>query len=317
VPMADPGLEVSGVSTIYNLGAPVYHVVPAWVSPSRKWSFACFSESSCTKKERSSWFVPFHVIKPQFNLYLVFSGSICHSRPASPSELGWYSWNRGASYKWGMTTDRVFFSIFPRMIMTANWQDTIWASDPHDWRHFQFNSAVPHFCQCYISRPTWGLSYFVHSVSFLCSDKQAWSVYSISLYASQFSFYHYRTIHIHYRSILDIIVTNNIPMSRAGLIRICNIPKGVCCGYVINLRQERTLWNAEGTSWNDEEYLSYKRCQFAFNLSSLLSFSSGELAEHRRSSNTSSIFSRILISQNVASQSYWYRLGHHILVSSV
>lgn len=53
----------------------------------------------------------------------------------------------------------------------------------------------------------------------LCSDKQAWSVYSISLYASEFSFYHYRTIHIHYRSILDIIVTNNvIPMSRAGLV---------------------------------------------------------------------------------------------------
>ena len=29
VPMADPGLDVSGVSTIYNLGAPVYHVVSA------------------------------------------------------------------------------------------------------------------------------------------------------------------------------------------------------------------------------------------------------------------------------------------------
>jgi serine/threonine-protein phosphatase 2A regulatory subunit B' len=29
VPMADPGLEVSGISTIYNLGAPVYHVVSA------------------------------------------------------------------------------------------------------------------------------------------------------------------------------------------------------------------------------------------------------------------------------------------------
>lgn len=97
------------------------------------------------------------------SLYLVFSGSNCNSRPTSSSELGWYSWNRGASYKWGITArPRILF----RIIMTANWQDTIWASDPHDWRHFQFNSALPHFCLCYTSRPTSGLFYLVHSVSF-------------------------------------------------------------------------------------------------------------------------------------------------------
>lgn len=54
-----------------------------------------------------------------------------------------------------------------------------------------FNSALP-ACVMFLNR-LWGYHLRTQCV-ILCSDEQAWSVHSISLYASEISFYHYRTI---------------------------------------------------------------------------------------------------------------------------